>query len=114
MRTPEAVRELDRAMAAIRAPTVPLVRKIRRAISGRLRTESRADVFTLAIALVSRDDGFDRFIASELVAAHRPTMERLTARDVPALGTGMDSWDDVDTFASLVAGPAWRAARISV
>jgi 3-methyladenine DNA glycosylase AlkD len=113
MRTPEALRELDRAMAAIRAPTVPLVRTMRRTISARLRTESRADVLALALSLVARDDGFDRFIAYELVAAHRPTMERITAREVNALGKGMDSWDDVDAFASFVSGPAWRESRIS-
>jgi 3-methyladenine DNA glycosylase AlkD len=40
-------------------------------------------------------------------------MAQLTAADLRALGKGMDSWDDVDAFASLVSGPAWRESRVS-
>ena len=39
-------------------------------------------------------------------------MERITARDLRRLGKGIDSWDDVDVFASYVTGPAWRDGRI--
>jgi 3-methyladenine DNA glycosylase AlkD len=70
-------------------------------------------VLALASALVGRDRGFDRFIAYELVAAHRPTMRQITARDIQKLGKGIDSWDDVDGFASFVTGPAWREGRIT-
>jgi 3-methyladenine DNA glycosylase AlkD len=40
-------------------------------------------------------------------------MEQISAREVRKLGKGMDSWDDVDVFASYVTGPAWREGRIS-
>jgi AcrR family transcriptional regulator len=112
MKIAETLRRLDRAIAGI-APTVPTVRKVRREMSAGLRAESPDDVFALAKALVGRDRGFDRFIAYELVAAHRATMAQLTAADLRALGKGMDSWDDVDAFASLVSGPAWRESRVS-
>src|SRR5207244_11517104 len=39
-------------------------------------------------------------------------MGRLTRRDLDLIGAGMDSWDQVDCFATIVAGPAWRVGRI--
>jgi len=39
-------------------------------------------------------------------------MGRLTRRDLDRIGAGMDSWDQVDCFATIVAGPAWRLGRI--
>jgi 3-methyladenine DNA glycosylase AlkD len=39
----------------------------------------------------------------------RPFLERET---LEALGAGNDNWASVDTFATLVAGPAWREGRI--
>lgn len=113
MRIGETIRELDREIAAIPAPIVATIRKVRRGISARIRMESPSDVLGVANVLVARDRGFDRFVAYELVAAHRKTMERLTAAGLLKLGKGMDSWDDVDVFASFVSGPAWREGRIS-
>lgn len=113
MRINDALAELDAGVSALRSPTVGSVRQVRRALSKRLASDPPATVLAIANRLVARDDGFDRFLASELVAAHRATMEHITAADLEKLGKGMDSWDDVDAFASLVAGPAWREGRIS-
>src|SRR6266540_258552 len=113
MRLADVVRELDTKMAAIRDPIVATVRSVRRAISAGIRDESPSDVLCVAQALVTRDRGYDRFIAYELLAAHRPTMRCVAAADLRKIGKGMDSWDDVDAFASFVSGPAWREGRIS-
>lgn len=49
----------------------------------------------------------------ELIHAHRATLESLAAADVEALGKGMGSWADVDTFGGYIAGPAWLRRQIS-
>jgi 3-methyladenine DNA glycosylase AlkD len=49
----------------------------------------------------------------ELIHAHRATIESLAAADVEALGEGMGSWGDVDTFGGYIAGPAWLRGQIS-
>ena len=89
------------------------LRKLRRALSRELRAEPRSVVLALAEALVGRDHHADRFLAYELVAAHRPTMFALTRAEVRRLGSGLSDWAGVDCFACYVAGPAWREGRIS-
>jgi 3-methyladenine DNA glycosylase AlkD len=113
MRVNDAIAELDGAMSRLRSPNVSSVRQLRRELSRRLRTESPANVLAIANRLAARDGSWDRFVASEIVAAHHPTMEQISPREMLKLGKGMDSWDDVDVFASYVTGPAWREGRIT-
>lgn len=112
MRINDTIAELDGAISRLRSPNVSSVRELRRELSRQLRTESPANVLAIANRLAARDGGWDRFVSSELVAAHHPTMQQITARDIQKLGKGIDSWDDVDVFASYVTGPAWRDGRI--
>ncbi|HEU4786563.1 MAG TPA: DNA alkylation repair protein, partial [Gemmatimonadaceae bacterium] len=62
--------------------------------------------------LTARDAESDRFIAAELIAAHPQTLKCLSRSDVRRLGRGMNSWGDVDVFACILAGPAWRIGRL--
>jgi len=106
------LQRLDAELADRRASTTSDVRAVRRTISRELRLIDPAVVLALADRLVERDGPFDRFIAYELVAAHAPTLTRLTVADLRRLGRGIDSWGDVDTFACYVAGPAWREQQV--
>ena len=106
------LRELDAELARRQASTTPAVRAVRRALSRELRRVEPDVVLALAYRLIDRDDGFDRFIAYELIAAHRATLSRLGTADLRRLGRGIDSWGDVDTFACYVAGPAWRERQV--
>jgi 3-methyladenine DNA glycosylase AlkD len=54
-----------------------------------------------------------RFIAYELVLHHPASIATLTPAQVESLGAGINSWGDVDCFGCFIAGPAWRAGRIS-
>jgi len=53
-----------------------------------------------------------RFFSDELIANHKGAMAALTRTDIEKLGRGMDSWDQVDCFGTIAAGPAWRLGRI--
>lgn len=48
----------------------------------------------------------------EPVQHHAPTAQSITVDEVEALGSGICSCQDVDTFALWLSGPAWRNARI--
>ncbi|MEE8043302.1 MAG: DNA alkylation repair protein, partial [Pseudomonadales bacterium] len=113
MNQPEA-RELARAtiarLRALPVRNVPSMRPVRQDLSRRLRGESPAAVRAVAEGLIS---GGVRWMGYELIHAHRATIESLAAADVEALGEGMGSWGDVDTFGGYIAGPAWLRGQIS-
>jgi 3-methyladenine DNA glycosylase AlkD len=39
-------------------------------------------------------------------------LSSLGEKDLTLLGQGLDSWEDVDTFACYLAGPAWREHQV--
>ena len=88
------------------------MREVRRGLSRDLRSAPKELIRALAFALNSRDAAFDRFLAAELIAAHPQAMQSLRLTDLRRLGRGMNSWGDVDVFACILAGPAWRTNRL--
>jgi 3-methyladenine DNA glycosylase AlkD len=112
MRAHAVIADLDKRIAKVANPTTATIRVVRKETSRALRSASREQVLEIANRLVERDTGNDRWIAYEIVAAHSATMESLSAPELKRLGAGMDSWQDVDTFASFLAGAAWREQKI--
>lgn len=53
-----------------------------------------------------------RFFSDELIASHKAALASLTRGDLEELGRGMEGWEEVDCFAPLLSGPAWRAGQI--
>ena len=113
MKASAILADLDERIAALRDPATAAIRGVRREVSRALCTEPSALVLAVADDLIERDDGYDRFIAYELVAAHPGAMGALGPGRLRQLGRGMDSWNDVDVFACYVAGPAWRSGRVT-
>jgi 3-methyladenine DNA glycosylase AlkD len=89
---------------------VVTVRKLRRRWSAQLRAEPAATVFALALELFERFNY--RWVAYELVLFHPTALGMLDASNVERFAGQLGSWGDVDQFATLLAGPAWRAERI--
>jgi len=54
-----------------------------------------------------------RWIAYEIIANHRPAFCNLNQEMIEQLGTGIDSWWTVDSFARTISGPAWRDGLVS-
>jgi 3-methyladenine DNA glycosylase AlkD len=107
--------EIEAQVRSLPAGTVPALRTIRREFSARLRDEPPELVLAVAIELIRRRRNVHRFIpviADELVAARRDVMRLLTRGSVEALGKGLSSWDEVDSFACTVSGSAWRDGQI--
>ena len=101
--------EFIRRLRALPANTSAL-RAERKRISKEIGALDRKAVLTLAHHLIQVR--IPRFVACELVLNHKPAMESINQAEVERLGRGMAHWGDVDSFACLIAGPAWRAGRI--
>jgi 3-methyladenine DNA glycosylase AlkD len=106
------VADLDARLAVVPLRNTASVRTVRRALSRDLRDAPKQLVRGLAFALTARGLELDRFLAAELLAAHPAAMASLERADLRRLGRGMNSWGDVDIFACILAGPAWRANRL--
>lgn len=91
--------------------TTPAMRAIRKRVSKQIAHLDRGGMLELAHELIRRAPSA-RFVAYELVQHHPAAMQSITVTEVEALGSGINSWSDVDTFAPSIAGPAWRSGRI--
>lgn len=98
---------VEETVAAVRASPgggVPAMRMIRRRLSAKLKTASGEDVRMIGATLVRVGQ---RWMGYEVISAHPKAIGGIALEEVAALGQGMASWDEVDTFAVLIAGAAW-------
>jgi 3-methyladenine DNA glycosylase AlkD len=91
--------------------TVPEWRRLRRAWSRELKSRAASAVIRLAVELVDAGP-WGRLTAYELLACHPGGVAALTPASIDRLGRGLADWASVDTFASYLAGPAWREGRL--
>jgi 3-methyladenine DNA glycosylase AlkD len=91
-------------------PATPALRTERKRISKEIAALDRIQVLGLAHHLIR--NRIARFVAYELVLNHPQTMEAIVPAEVEKLGKGIDCWNDIDSFACVISGPAWRAGRI--
>ena len=54
-----------------------------------------------------------RQAAYEIPARHKPAFAALSTSEVERLGKGIDNWASVDSFSSLISGPAWHEGRVT-
>ena len=103
------VDEIDGRLRSLPNLKTENVREVRKEFSKRLAKTSPQLVIALALRLLRLDrPGFGyRFVAYELVCHHRAALRSLSEKELELFGQGIDSWEDVDTFACYLAGPAW-------
>jgi 3-methyladenine DNA glycosylase AlkD len=87
------------------------IRKVRREFSKRLKHESPELVKQLALRLV-RNASLPRFFAYELILNDKQALGSIDSDSLEQLGSGIQSWGEVDAFACYVAGPAWRERHV--
>jgi 3-methyladenine DNA glycosylase AlkD len=92
------------------ASNTPTLRAERRRISKEVAALPRDAMLGLAHDLIKARVA--RFVAYELVLNHKPTMDSIQPSEVEKLGQGICTWSDIDSFACIISGPAWRAGRI--
>jgi 3-methyladenine DNA glycosylase AlkD len=112
--TEPLVADIAAQIAALPDRRAATVRALRRTLSRSLAHAEPRYVVDAALHLMRASADFaHRFVAYELVASHRGALRSVRAKDLTQFGDGLDSWEDVDTFACYVAGPAWRERQIS-
>ncbi len=87
------------------------IRSIGREFSKRIADRAPGQVMSLALELLANP--IPPFFAYELVQHHRATFKSLDSKSLENLGRGIDSWWNVDAFASYLSGPAWREHQVS-
>ncbi len=68
--------------------------------------------FVLALAQELLETHACRWQAYELIAGHPGAFHSLGPAELERLGQGIDSWWSVDTFARILAGPAWCLGQV--
>ena len=100
-------------LRAREARGVPALRAFRRELSRALRAAPPRLVVELASGLVANPGRGARLVASELVRHHPGAVAALRAPDVRRLAGTLAAWDDVDIFACMISGQAYREGRIT-
>ena len=110
----ELVDEIDSRIRALPNLKAESVRSVRKEFSKRLAHTSPQIVILLSLRLLHLDrPGFEyRFVAYELVSYHKAALRSLGEKELELLGQGISRWEDVDTFACYLAGPAWREYQV--
>src|SRR6516164_5713205 len=110
----ELVGEIDSHIRALPNLKAESVRSVRKEFSKRLEDTSPHIVIAISLRLLHLNrPGFEyRFVAYELVYYRKAALHSLGQKELELFGKGIDSWEDVDTFACYLAGPAWREHQV--
>ena len=110
----ELVNEIDSRIRALPNLKTESMRSVRKEYSKQLAHTSPQIVVTLSLRLIQLDrPGLEyRFVAYELVCYHKAALRSLGEKELELLGQGICRWEDVDTFACYLAGPAWREYQV--
>jgi 3-methyladenine DNA glycosylase AlkD len=106
------VAEIEAKVAAMPLRNAAALRALRRQYSKQIANASGQDAVKLAASLIGRGR-VHRFVGDELIASHTRALFSLDRQQLEQLGAGMSSWDQVDSFASYLSGPAWREGCIN-
>ena len=96
---------------ALKISNAPHMRDIRRRYSFALREAEPTFVLDVAREILSFSDL--RWLAAELVVTHPTAMDLIGEKELLEFGRGMSHWGDVDAFAGILAGRAWREGQVS-
>ena len=110
----EFVNEIDSCIHALPNLKTENVRNLRKEFSKRVAHTSPQIVISISIRLLQLNrPGFEyRLVAYELVCYHKAALRSLGEKELEILGQGICRWEDVDTFACYLAGPAWREFQV--
>ncbi|UCB44022.1 MAG: DNA alkylation repair protein, partial [Dehalococcoidales bacterium] len=86
-------------------------RAVRRKYSQRLRQV--APDFVLDVAKELFRNHRQRGWACELIKNHKAAFKHIGEVELEEFGQGINSWGSVDTFARILAGPAWLSGQVS-
>jgi 3-methyladenine DNA glycosylase AlkD len=105
------VQEIEARFEGLPIRNAQSMRSLRREYSKRVEALPPQDVVKLAAALIARGR-VHRFMGDELIAGRPDAFATLDLTQLEQLGSSISSWDQVDSFACILSGPAWREGQI--
>jgi len=105
----EVALAIDADIRALPVQNTPNERAIRRKYSRMLKDSNPEFILDVARALIKQH----RWLAYELVAAHKAAFQSLGEAELLEFGQGINGWGSVDSFARTLAGPAWLRGQVS-
>lgn len=105
--------ELAARLSAGEARGLVALRRLRRSYSRALRKAPARLLLELGAGLVASGAPGSRVLGSELVLHHPTALSQIRLCDVRRLAGELASWSDVDVFACMISGQAFRDGRIS-
>jgi len=112
MNPDEIIARIDTRIRQLPLRDTQSIRRTRKEFTKEIAGADPRDAVKLGLSLLERGGFMNRFIAYELVAAHREALRSLNAKTLVQFGAGMNSWECVDTFGSYLAGPVWREHQV--
>jgi len=109
----ELVAEIMTRLQALDSLKAENIGAVRREFSKRLSKAEPQIVIEVALRLINEEKFESRLVAYALVCNHRAAFRSLGEKELEQLGRGIDSWEDVDTFACCLSGQAWRERQIA-
>ena len=103
--------EIVADLRALPVRNTPNERAVRRKYSQKLRRAQPELILALARELLANYG--ERWVAYELIQAHKAAFQSLGEAELEEFGRGINSWWTVDAFARTLAGPAWRQGQIA-
>lgn len=91
---------------------VPDQRAVMKELKKKLKGRSDGEIIDLCKELVETDIFECQQVAFDMIGRSKKLVKKLEKRDISDLGKGLDNWVSVDTFSSMIAGPAWRDGQI--
>lgn len=102
--------DIDFAIRTLRVQDTSSIRTVRRRFSRRLEKTDGRFVLDVATALLKKHG--HRWVAYELLAAHKAAFRSIGEKELEKLGAGINSWWTVDAFARVLSGPAWLKCQV--
>lgn len=103
--------EIVAEIRALPVRNTATTRTIRRQYSRKLKQAYPIFILNLAKVLIKKYD--QRWLAYELIRNHKATFQNIGEVELEEFGQEINSWDTVDAFARILAGPAWLNGRVS-
>jgi len=107
----ELIGEIEARVERLPIRNAPALRAIRREYSKGTRSLPPEAIVHIASGLIARGR-VHRFFGDELIAARADALRTLDRAQLEQLGANLSSWDQVDSFACYLSGPAWREGQI--
>lgn len=109
--TSNVASQIDTEIRTLPVRNTATARAVRRQYSHQLKQADPAFILNLAKILIEQHD--QRWLAYELIRNHKATFQKIGEAELEEFGHGINSWGTVDTFARILAGPAWLNGQVS-